>query len=78
MTGKRERRSKQLPDGLKETRRYQKLKEVALHSQENALGETTDLSQGGILVDETPDNIEDDCDPCLNERIIWLITRSNS
>ena len=37
-----------------------------------------DLAQGEILVDETPDNSEDDCDSGLDERIIRLVTRSNS
>jgi len=37
-----------------------------------------DLSQGGIFFDETPDNNEDDCNPGLDERIAWLVTRSNS
>jgi hypothetical protein len=37
-----------------------------------------DLAQGEILVDETPYNSEDDGDSGLDERIIWLVTRSNS
>jgi hypothetical protein len=37
-----------------------------------------DLEQGGILVDEAPDNSKDDCDPGLDKRIIWLVTWSNS
>jgi hypothetical protein len=37
-----------------------------------------DPSQGGIRVDETPDISEDACDPDLDERTIWLVTRSNS
>jgi hypothetical protein len=81
VTGKRGRGRKQLSDGLKETKMYQKLKEVTL---ERSLGRTrpgrgyVNLSQGGILFDETPDNSEDDCNPGLDERIIWLVTRSNS
>ena len=37
-----------------------------------------DLAQGEILFDETPDNSDDDCGPGLDEKIIWLVTRSNS
>jgi hypothetical protein len=79
VTGKRGRRRKQLPDGLKGTIRYQKLKEVAL---DHSLGRTRSERGYGPcarrILGETPDNSEDDCDPGLDERIIWLVTRSNS
>ena len=78
VAGKRGRRRKQLPDVLKEMRKYQKLKGVAL---DHSLGRTRPGKRFGpfasrILVDETPDNGEEDCYPGLDERIIWVVTQS--